>query len=89
MLHIILAGQTFEIAGNDGDILRQRGLAEPVEEQPDAPPWDSCARMTGNRPQNGSEPAQTGRQNRIRRTLTPDRAPNAPTTRVDRGAQLP
>lgn len=34
---IILAGQTFEIADNDGEILRQRGLAEPVEEQPDAP----------------------------------------------------
>lgn len=34
---IILAGQTFEIADNDGEILRQRGLAEPVEAQPDAP----------------------------------------------------
>ncbi|MFC3097079.1 hypothetical protein [Alteraurantiacibacter palmitatis] len=34
---IILAGQTFEIADNDGEILRQRGLAEPVEKQPDAP----------------------------------------------------
>ncbi|MFN4287738.1 MAG: hypothetical protein ACK4E3_04490 [Brevundimonas sp.] len=33
---IILAGQTFEIADNDGEILRQRGLAEPVDEQPDA-----------------------------------------------------
>lgn len=33
----ILAGQTFEIAEADGEILRQRGLAEPVEEQPDAP----------------------------------------------------
>jgi len=33
----ILAGQTFEIADNDGEILRQRGLAEPVYEQPDAP----------------------------------------------------
>lgn len=27
----ILAGQTFEIADNDGEILRQRGLAEPVK----------------------------------------------------------
>ena len=34
---IILAGQTFEIADNDGEILRQRGLAEPVEAQPEAP----------------------------------------------------
>lgn len=30
----ILAGQTFEIADADGDILRQRGLAEPVTETP-------------------------------------------------------
>jgi hypothetical protein len=34
---IILAGQSFEIADNDGEILRQRGLAEPVEVQPEAP----------------------------------------------------
>jgi len=33
----ILAGQTFEIADADGEILRQRGLAEPIDEQPDAP----------------------------------------------------
>ena len=34
---IILAGQTFEIADNDGEILRQRGLAEPVDAEPEAP----------------------------------------------------
>ena len=33
----ILAGQTFEIADADGEILRQRGLAELIDEQPDAP----------------------------------------------------
>lgn len=33
---IILAGQTFEIADNDGEILRQRGLAEPVDAEPEA-----------------------------------------------------
>lgn len=33
----ILAGQTFEIADADGEILRQRGLAELVETQPEAP----------------------------------------------------
>ncbi|OYW85490.1 MAG: hypothetical protein B7Z20_09010 [Sphingobium sp. 32-64-5] len=33
----ILAGQTFEIADIDGEILRQRGLAEPVEAEPEAP----------------------------------------------------
>lgn len=33
----ILAGQTFEIADADGEILRLRGLAEPVDAQPDAP----------------------------------------------------
>lgn len=33
----ILAGQTFEIADADGEILRQRGLAEPVDAEPDAP----------------------------------------------------
>lgn len=33
----ILAGQTFEIAEADGEILRQRGLAESVEAQPEAP----------------------------------------------------
>ena len=35
----ILAGQTFEIADNEGQILHQRGLAEPVEDAPveDAP----------------------------------------------------
>ncbi|WOK37569.1 hypothetical protein [Sphingomonas sp. C3-2] len=32
----IRAGQTFEIADADGEILRQRGLAEPVEAQPEA-----------------------------------------------------
>lgn len=31
---IILAGETFEIADNDGEILHQRGLAEPVEDVP-------------------------------------------------------
>ncbi len=33
----ILVGQTFEIADADGEILRQRGLAEPVGEKPEAP----------------------------------------------------
>ena len=33
---ILLAGQTFEITDNDGEILRQRGLAEPVEDQLEA-----------------------------------------------------
>lgn len=33
----ILAGQNFEITDADGEILRQRGLAEPVEVQPEAP----------------------------------------------------
>ena len=34
---IILAGETFEIADNDGEILHQRGLAEPVDAEPEAP----------------------------------------------------
>ena len=33
----ILTGQTFEIADADGEILRQRGLAEPIDAQPETP----------------------------------------------------